>query len=227
MDQIDELPALDRVATSGEDAATRPALACDPDGDVLLLVECGDTGGALRRLMDRHGAAVYRFCREALHDVALADDVLQQVFLGAFRDLPRFGGRSRLRTWLFKIAHHRVLDAVRSRHCTRLRTVEADLATLPDAQPAAIATLEQAELHAALVSCVRDLDEQCQAALLLRYQQGFTFEEMARICGEKANTLQARVARALPTLRAHLERRLDGSRRGVPPSRLSRDTRGG
>jgi DNA-directed RNA polymerase specialized sigma24 family protein len=44
-----------------------------------------------------------------------------------------------------------------------------------------------------------------RTAVLLRYQQGFTFAEMARICGEKPGTLQARVARALPLLRAWIE----------------------
>jgi RNA polymerase sigma-70 factor (ECF subfamily) len=87
----------------------------DPDRDVRGLVGAGDVRGALHHLMRRHGAAVYRYCREALRDGALADDVHQQVFIEAFRDLPRFEGRSTVRAWLLAIARNRVLDAVRAR----------------------------------------------------------------------------------------------------------------
>jgi DNA-directed RNA polymerase specialized sigma24 family protein len=51
------------------------------------------------------------------------------------------------------------------------------------------------------------LAEAARTAVLLHYQQGFTFEEMAVICGEKPGTLQARVARALKALRACVEAR--------------------
>src|SRR5262249_11547038 len=91
------------------------APVADPDSDVLGLVANGDMKGALRRLMQRHGTSVYRYCREALRDRALAEDVQQQVFVSAFRDLPKFSGRSTVRTWLFAIARHRVLDAAKSR----------------------------------------------------------------------------------------------------------------
>src|SRR5262245_14618748 len=87
----------------------------DPDGDIVELIQRGDLRSALTSLMRRHGVAVYRYCREELHDRTLADDVHQQIFIQAYRDLMRFAGRSTLRTWLFAIARHRVLDAAKSR----------------------------------------------------------------------------------------------------------------
>src|SRR5262249_44019794 len=87
----------------------------DPDGDVLDLVARGDVSAALRRLIQRYGDAVHRYCREALRDAALADDVHQQVFIEVFRDLPRFAGRAPVRIWLFAIARHRALDAIKAR----------------------------------------------------------------------------------------------------------------
>jgi len=206
MDQPDCIDAFDRSPTNRPDrAAAGPA---DADADVLLLVDRGDTQRALHRLMDRHGAAVYRFCCEGLRDPRLADDVHQQVFLEAFRDLATFGRRSTVRCWLFGIARHRLLDAAKRRRRARARISESDLGAIPDAGPSPCDALEHAQLHAALVACVREFDNELQTALLLRYQQGFTFEEMAAICGEKPGTLQARVARALPVLRTCLEVRL-------------------
>jgi hypothetical protein len=62
--------------------------------DPLALLARGDRKGAITALMDQHGAAVFNFCSRFLLDRALAEDVLQQVFLHAHRDIERFEGRS-------------------------------------------------------------------------------------------------------------------------------------
>jgi RNA polymerase sigma-70 factor (ECF subfamily) len=182
----------------------------DPDRDVLDRVEDGDTTQALRRLMDRHGDAVYRYCSAALHDPWLAEDVQQQVFIEAHRDLPRFAGRSTVRTWLFGIARHRVLDAAKARARIQARIESDNQADAPDPAPAPGDWLDEARLLEALAACMAELDEKSRTALLLRYQQGFSFEQMAEICKEKSGTLQVRVARALPVLRQRLEQRSGG-----------------
>jgi RNA polymerase sigma-70 factor (ECF subfamily) len=182
----------------------------DPDSDVLDLVAQGDMTGALKLLMKRYGTAVYRFCREELHDATLADDVQQQVFIEAFRDLPKFRRRSSVRTWLFAIANHRVLDAAKKRR-RGLSRAKADEATdVPDPRPPPGERIDNARLQKALVTCLDQLPERVRVTLLLRFQQGFTFEEMARVCGKKSGTLQAQVMRALPDLRDCIERRTGG-----------------
>ena len=186
----------------------KPRPGDDPDRDLLELVAKGDITGVLDRLMKRHGDAVYRYCREALRDDALADDVHQQVFIEAFRDLPRFAGRSPMRIWLFAIAHHRVLDAVKKRRRAQDRFDDLEADDPPDPGPSAVDRIDDAQLYEALVASVAELDEPSRTALLLRYQQGFTFEDMADICGEKAGTLHARVTRTLPRLRRAIEARL-------------------
>jgi RNA polymerase sigma-70 factor (ECF subfamily) len=184
----------------------------DPDDDVLRLAGDGDVRGALRRLMDRHGAAVYRYCREALRDAALADDVHQQVFIEAFRDLARFGRRSTVRTWLFAIARHRVLDAAKARSRAQAHFEHADVLDTPDLAPSPGEAIDDARLHEALDTGLGKLDEQVRTAVLLRFQQGFMFDEMAEICGESSGALRARVARALPVLRASIEAHIAGFR---------------
>ena len=184
----------------------------DPDDDVIRLVGDGDVRGALVRLMQRHGAALNRYCRDMLRDPALADDVHQQVFIAAFLDLPTFRRRSTVRTWLFGIARHRALDAVKSRGRARSHLEAADPRDAPDPRPLAGDSIDDARLVKALVACLGELDEPSREALLLRYQQGFSFEQMAEICGERSGTLQARVARALPQLRARIEAYLERPR---------------
>jgi RNA polymerase sigma-70 factor (ECF subfamily) len=191
----------------------RPAAGggSDPDSDVVGLVANHDMTGALRRLMQRHGTSVYRYCREALRDAVLAEDVQQQVFIAAFHDLPNFTGRSTVRTWLFGIARHRVLDAAKSRRRARSH-VERDAAVdTPDPRPSPGDSIDDARLHRALIGCLDKLAPHVLAALLLRFQQGFTYEDMSAVCHEKPGTLQAQVSRALPVLRACIERTTGGT----------------
>ena len=163
--------------------------------------------------MQRHGTAVYRYCREALRDAALADDVQQQVFIAAFRDLPRFHRRSTLRTWLFAIARNRVLDAAKSRRRAQshIDGDGEDATSVPDPGPSPGESLDDARLRDALLACLDLLKPKVLSALLLRFQQGFTFEDMAAICREKPGTLQAQVTRALPALRTCIESRTGGA----------------
>jgi RNA polymerase sigma-70 factor (ECF subfamily) len=182
----------------------------DPDSDVLGLVAIGDMTGALRRLMQRHGTHVYRYCREALRDGTLADDVHQQVFIEAFRDLTKFHGRSSVKTWLFAIARHRVLDAAKARQRAHAHVQGDDASAVPDPRPAPGDSIDDGRLRAALLACLEQLREAIRTPLLLRFQQGFTFEDMAEICREKPGTLQAKVTRALPVLRTCIEQRTGG-----------------
>jgi RNA polymerase sigma factor (sigma-70 family) len=181
----------------------------DPDQDVIDLVRAGDRRKAIQRLMQRHGHAVYRYCCEAMRDDT-ADDVHQKVFIEAHRDLARFAGRSTLRSWLFGIARHRCLDAVKMRSRRNRHFGGEPPPQIEDREAAPPEQLDDARLRAALASCLDELDEHIRAAVLLRYQQGFSFEEMADMCDEKPGTLQARVARALPLLRQCIETRTGG-----------------
>jgi RNA polymerase sigma-70 factor (ECF subfamily) len=180
----------------------------DPDADVLALVDLGDADSALRRLMARHGAAVYRYCREALRDGAVVDDVHQQIFIAAYRDLPRFRRQSRVRLWLFAIARHRVLDAVKHRRNARRWVEDIAFPDPPDSGPSPADSIDAARLRQALAASLDELPADTRTAVLLRYQQGFTYAEMAKICGAQAGTLYARVTRALPLLRKRIEARL-------------------
>src|ERR1041384_4870676 len=100
-----------RAQVDGEaDPGVREAsiAADDPDHELVELVTAGGHTAALREAMRGHRAAVYRYCREELHDAGLADDVQQQIFVQVHRDMAAFAGRARFRTWLFAIARNRV-----------------------------------------------------------------------------------------------------------------------
>jgi RNA polymerase sigma factor (sigma-70 family) len=168
----------------------------------------GDRNRALTLLMSAYATSLYRYCRAMLRQPEMAEDAHQTVFLQAYQDLHRFGGRSSFKTWLFGIAHHRCLDAIKAqrRRTTRFASLddEPDRVGPGDAQEDYVAGREMAE---ALRRCLDGLSEHVRAALLLRYQAGMSYVELESVCGERAPTLQARVARALPSLRRCLEER--------------------
>jgi RNA polymerase sigma factor (sigma-70 family) len=104
-----------------------------------------------------------------------------------------------------------VLDAAKSRRRAQAHIEEDDTADTPDPSPPPGERLDEARLQHALVECLRTLGEHVRGTLVLRYQNGFTFEELATIFGDKPGTLQARVMRALPVLRACIEARTGGN----------------
>lgn len=176
-----------------------------PEDEAREALARGDHRAALTILMQAYGRDLYRHCYQVLRDRDLADDVHQTVFVQAYRDLPGFAGRSSLRTWLYSIARHRCLDAVKIGARWRRRFVRAEpLPEAEDERPRADDALAESGEMSALVAALGTLSVESRIAVLLRYREGMTFEEIGAVCGERAATVQARVTRALPRLRAAL-----------------------
>lgn len=127
-------------------------------------------------------------------------------------DLSTFAGRSTVRTWLFAVARNRVRNAAKSRRRRQAHIEEDDAADVPDPTPPPGELLDEARLWQASIVSLRELGEYVRGVLILRYQQGFTFEELSAIFQEKPGTLQARARRALALLRICIERRTGGER---------------
>ena len=185
--------------------------AGDSEAEFADAIARADWRGALTLLMERYGDAIYRFCRQMIGDETLAADVHQLTFVQAFSDLASFSGRSLVRTWLFGIARHRCVDALRARRRWQGRfeplKSEGDRSESIDPAPPADERMSRQEIVAALDRCLGELASGVKIVVLLRHVEGFSYEDMSRICGERAGTLQARVARAMPVLRACIERR--------------------
>jgi RNA polymerase sigma-70 factor (ECF subfamily) len=168
-----------------------------------------DRRARVAELMRAHGDTVLGFCLRMLGDRALAEDVAQQVFLEAYRDLERFGGHASPLAWLFGIAYHRCLDALKSQQRQSKLIENNEQAVLDFEDPGAgpIEYVAGVRLTAALEECLKRLSDDMRATVLLRFQTGATYEELAVLLGATADTLQMRVARALPILRRCLEKK--------------------
>jgi len=179
-----------------------------PDDEFPQALAAHDFRAAVAALMRRHGTNVFRFCLELLRDRDAAEDTLQVVFLQAFEALPRYEPRTSARAWLFGIARHRCLDALKGRR-SHLRVVspEASLPDAPDPNEGGESSLLRGELEAALRACLDELPVTAREIVYLRYSAQLGYDEIAELCDERPGTLRVRVARALPLLRECLERK--------------------
>lgn len=178
----------------------------DADADIRAVIARGDHRDALTRIDARFGDGVYRFVRNLMGADDLADDVYQTTLIEAYRDLASFGGKSSLRTWLFAIARHRCLDALKAnrRRVARFEST-ADAPEVADARPAPDERMSDSQVLAALERCLEELPAEMRMVLLLRFQEGFSYDDIARITRLRNETLRARVSRAMPALRTCIE----------------------
>src|SRR5436309_14435409 len=96
-------------------AGRRPSQADDADRAVLESVAAGQLD-ALEELYDRYRTMAYSIAFRITADASTAEDVVQDAFLGAWRNATRYvEGRGSVKTWLLSIVHHRAVDAVRRR----------------------------------------------------------------------------------------------------------------
>ena len=160
----------------------------------------------LAALMNEHGHSIHAYCARLTGDRALADDLVQRVFLQAYRDLESLRDPAHARGWLFGVAHHRCLDELKARRRAATRFEQAAEGVEGESKaPLAPEDIDRRRREKALESCLSELSPEVRAAVILRFHDQMTYEAMADILREKSATLQARVARAMPVLRRCLE----------------------
>ena len=183
-----------RVASSTDDA----------DRDVLARVSNGELD-ALQDLYDRYRTMAYSIALRITADASLAEDVVQDAFLGAWRNAARYvEGRGSVKTWLLSIVHHRAVDAVRRRRpTTELPEAEAPpppSLRLPDIWGEVAGNLDREEIAAALAT----LSDVQREAIELAYFGGLTQVEIADRTGAPLGTVKSRVRLGLLAMRAAL-----------------------
>ena len=148
-----------------------------------------------------------------LNNPTLSDDIVQEAFIKAHRDIRRFAGQSQLGTWLYRIAINQALDAVRKKTRTDrwlsfLSPISEDdnLPAMPEGQvaPAASLGLQNAELRDTIFRAMTELSPQHRAVVQLRLVDEMSLEETARLLHCKPGTVNSRLHYACEHLRRKL-----------------------
>ena len=170
-----------------------------------------DLAGRIRAGEEAAFEALYRQHATRLYNLAVrmggrqydADDLLQEIFLLAYRKMDTFRGDSTLGTWLYRLAMNYCLDVLRSRQ-TRMNQ-RTDSIDEPDARPlaspaAVVGAVSRIDLERAIAA----LPAACRAAFLLHDVEGFGHQEVGAILGVSAGTSKSQVHKARRRIRTHL-----------------------
>jgi RNA polymerase sigma-70 factor (ECF subfamily) len=150
----------------------------------------------VEQIVRRYQRPVIRLIARMIRDPSLAEDLAQETFVKAFRNLAAFDPTRRLSSWLFRIAHNTAIDALRR---VRPAVVSldgaidggAELAAAPAPDP-----VEQRALADALDAALAHLRPDQRAALTLRYEEGLSFDEVGQVLGIPEATARSHVHRA-------------------------------
>ena len=189
--------------------------ADDADRAVLVLVAAGQLD-AFQDLYDKYRTMAYSIALRITADASLAEDVVQDAFLGAWRNAARYvEGKGSVKTWLLSIVHHRAVDAVRRRRPTvdlpEGEAVPPSAMTLPDIWPEVAGNLDREEIATALTS----LSDVQREALELAYFGGLTQQEIANRTGKPLGTVKSRIRLGLLAMREALVGAGEGAAGGI------------
>lgn len=193
---------------AGDSTGPRLAPATTVDEELMLRYADGDAA-AFDTLYLRHKGALYRFLLRQCGNAATADELFQDVWLSVVRARTRYEPRARFTTYLFHLAHNRVIDHYRRQGRGLPRSYssgEGDDA-LEVAGPATDrpdVRLEGEEFVARLIELLAGLPEAQREAFLLREEAGLSVAEIAFATGVESETAKSRLRYALAKLRAGL-----------------------
>lgn len=159
---------------------------------------------AYAELLGRYERPVFTLVLRMVRDRSLAEDLAQEAFVKAFGKLASFDRARKFSSWLFKIAHNTAIDHLRRRE---LQTVSLDepAGDGPDAAPRPVEdvaghtpfqTAEQADLSRALTRAVGELRPEYRQVVVLRYQAGLEYAEIAEETGFPLGTVKTYIHRA-------------------------------
>jgi RNA polymerase sigma-70 factor (ECF subfamily) len=177
------------------------------DADLVRRIRAGDRA-AVDDLYDRFRRPAFALARRILGDDGLAEDVLQDVFLGVWRD-PAAYDRSRgsFASWLLAIVHHKAVDAVRREESQRRRRARVEEEQELDA-PIAARDVEDEAWSRVVAEQVRsalgELSDPQREALTLAYYGGYTQREVAALTGAPLGTVKTRMLAGMRRLREQL-----------------------
>jgi RNA polymerase sigma-70 factor (ECF subfamily) len=165
-------------------------------------IKAGDQG-AFETLYRQHATRLYNLASRMTGGQAETDDLLQEIFLLAYRKIGSFRGESTLGTWLYRLAMNHCLDVLRNRQTKMGQQTES--MDEPDAMPVAspvpvLSAVSRIDLERAIAS----LPPACRAAFLLHDVEGFGHQEVGDMLGVSEGTSKSQVHKARTRIRAHL-----------------------
>ncbi len=187
-----EASALTHASRRGLLARRTPLLKLQGDARLIAMARAGNPG-AFETIVDRYQGRLLGFCRQMLGSTKDAEDILQEVFVNAYRAMLADEREINLRPWLYRIARNRCLN--------HLRRPTADAQESMDMVPAVEASSTAEKVHnreefRQLLVDVGKLPETQRSALLLREMDAMSYEEIAQAMETSVPSVKSLLVRA-------------------------------
>ncbi len=170
-----------------------PAASTLDDLTMVVRAREGDVG-AFEQLVGRYQTPMFRLATRMLASRGDAEDVVQEVFLTAWRRLPEIRVDAAFAGWLYRATTNRCLNVLRARRPRAEVDLDVTESTWAQGQPERAA--ETAEQIAALTTALQGLTPEQRAAWLLREVHGRSYAEIADILGTSVTAVRGRIARS-------------------------------
>lgn len=197
----------------------------DSEEELLKLARSGNQA-AFGKLVDRYYEMVYAVAFGVLHHREAARDAAQETFIKAHRELSHFEGKSKFKTWLYRITVNTAIDEQRRKK--PLESLDATDASDDDEAPVIIKDTaadpsqkaEQSELRGFIMQALEALSTDHRAVLVLREFQGLSYEEIAEALNVEIGTVMSRLFYARKKMAEILAPKLEMKKGGHEKRRL-------
>lgn len=161
---------------------------------------------AFERLLDKYFKPVYNFLYQLIKDVSITDDMTQETFIKAWKNIKRFDREKNFKTWIFTIAKNTAYDYFKKKKTipfsffkdeegnNKLENISENN-ILPDEM------LERKDIAKELEKKLQEIPEKYRLILTLRYKDDFSLSEISQILDRPYNTIKSSHQRALKSLR--------------------------
>jgi RNA polymerase sigma-70 factor (ECF subfamily) len=189
------------------------APVAEDSDEALMLSYAAGRAAAFDTLYARHKGGVYRYLLRHCGNAGTADELFQDVWMNAIRARDRYAPTAKFTTWLYTLAHHRLVDHWRASGQVKLASIDDDsdeatraaVEAMPESrreEPEARMSTRQLrdQLHAALAA----LPAVQRDAFLLQHEGGLSLAEIAALTGVGLETVKSRLRYAVAKLRGEL-----------------------
>ena len=160
---------------------------------------------AFRVLVDRHARALFRLAFRMTGNELDAEDIVQETFLKAWKQIAKFDGRAGFGTWLHRICSNCALDHIRARKRRDGGDSEEILAQAAAPTPSPERLAQSSQVTAILSAALEELSGMERAAFVLRHYEGLSIQDISAALGVQTGAAKHSVFRAVQKLRRALE----------------------
>jgi len=187
-----------------DERTSKTGLADQPDAELVALARSGEMA-AFEELVRRYRNPVFAHAYHFVRQREEAWDVSQEVFIKAYRALPRFRGESNFKTWLMRITGNQCKDSLKRRKPKAVPLREGlHQNEIPADESRPDQTAYAREIGEAIVQLLEAMPFKHRQAFILREFEGLSYQEMARVMGCRLGTVMSRLHHARKRLRKRL-----------------------